>query len=217
MKIRNWLAAAGLVVGGMAWLAWPGIDAGGRSRGRAQHRQRQRRRHRRRIPVRGSDDNTKVCILGTVHGFIVPGEADNFGGFDPGVLYRFAIENTGDAKPDAFIDITFSERTNATDPQTASIRLPGVKGKAASFTAPTTPPTTAATADPQTVTTDPASGVSFFAGEVDDPFFFDIPGVQPVRRLGAGGHARRDPAHPRPRFVRRVQHPGHRAEHPAPT
>jgi hypothetical protein len=26
------------------------------------------------------------------------------------------------------------------------------------------------------VTTDPASGIGFFAGEVDDPFFFDIPG-----------------------------------------
>ena len=27
----------------------------------------------------------------------------------------------------------------------------------------------------QVVTTDAVSGVSFFAGEVDDPFFFDIP------------------------------------------
>jgi len=119
------------------------------------------------------NDNTKVCILGTVHGFIVPGEATNFGTFDHAVLYRFAIENTGDAKPDAFIDITFSERTNPTDPQTAIVTLPG---KGNQFTAPTTPPTLAATANPQTVTTDPGTGVSFFAGEVDDPFFFDIPG-----------------------------------------
>jgi len=121
-------------------------------------------------------DNSKICILGTVHGFIVPGEATNFGAFDSTVLYRFAIENTGDAKPDAFIDITFSERANNTDPQTASVRLPGIKGKGASFTAPTTPSTLAPTANPQTVTSDPASGVSFFAGIVDDPFFFDIPG-----------------------------------------
>ena len=49
-------------------------------------------------------DNTKVCILGTVHGFIVPGEAANFAAFDPNVKYRFDIENTGDAKADAFIE-----------------------------------------------------------------------------------------------------------------
>jgi hypothetical protein len=31
------------------------------------------------------------------------------------------------------------------------------------------------------VTTDPATGVSFFAGETDDPFFFDIPGFSRFR------------------------------------
>ena len=39
----------------------------------------------------------------------------------------------------------------------------------------------AATANPQTITTDPTSGVKFFAGEVDDPFFFDIPGFSRFR------------------------------------
>src|SRR5437763_564484 len=70
------------------------------------------------------NDNTKVCILGTVQGFIVPGEAVNFGSFDPNVQYRFDIENTGDAKADASITITFSERKNTTDPQTATVVLP---------------------------------------------------------------------------------------------
>jgi hypothetical protein len=117
-------------------------------------------------------DNTKVCILGTFHGFIVPGEAANFAAFDPNVLYRFAIENTGDAKPDEFIDLTFSERTAAGVPQTATIKLPNKK----TFFAPTTPSTLAATANPQNVTTDPVTGVSFFGGETDDPFFFDLVG-----------------------------------------
>ena len=36
-------------------------------------------------------------------------------------------------------------------------------------------PSEAATAPAQVVTTDPVSGVGFFAGEVDDPFFFDVP------------------------------------------
>jgi hypothetical protein len=122
------------------------------------------------------NDNTKVVLIGTVHGFIVPGEAGNFAAFDPTVQFRFDLEQTGDAKADASIIITFSPRTGATDPQTATITLPG-KGnpKKRQFTAPTTPASLAATAKTQTITTDPASGVQFFAGEVDDPFFFDIP------------------------------------------
>jgi len=90
------------------------------------------------------------------------------------VLYRFEIENTGDAKPDAFIDVTFGPRTAPNLPQTATIKLPGGK-KGSTFTAPTTIATQAATAPAPTITTDAESGVSFFAGEVDDPFFFDIP------------------------------------------
>jgi hypothetical protein len=43
------------------------------------------------------------------------------------------------------------------------------------FTAPTTISSTAATAPAQTVTTNAASGMQFFAGLTDDPFFFDIP------------------------------------------
>src|SRR5436190_17122679 len=50
------------------------------------------------------NDNNNVIIIGTVHGFIVPGEAANFGAFDENVLYRFSLETTGDPKPDSFID-----------------------------------------------------------------------------------------------------------------
>ena len=53
------------------------------------------------------NDNAKVVMVMTFRGFIVPGEAVNFTSFDPNVLYRFQIEHTGDAKPDAFIDVTF--------------------------------------------------------------------------------------------------------------
>jgi len=125
------------------------------------------------------NDNTRVILIGTVHGFIVPGEAGNFAAFDPTVQYRFDLEQTGDAKADASIIVTFSERTGSTDPQIATVVLPG-KGnpKKRTFTAPTTPVTFASTAVPQTITTDPVSGVKFFAGEVDDPFFFDIPAFQ---------------------------------------
>jgi len=130
------------------------------------------------------NDNTKVVIIGTVHGFIVPGEAGNFAAFDPNVKFRFNLEQTGDAKPDAFIEVTFSERTDSTAPQTATIVLPNKE----KFTAPTTPATLAAVANPQVITTDPTSGVKFFAGETDDPFFFDIPAFNRFVASVKAGH-----------------------------
>jgi hypothetical protein len=54
----------------------------------------------------------------------------------------------------------------------ATIDLPGGRR----FRAPTTAATTGATPNPQVVTTDPVTDAKFFAGLVDDPFFFDIPG-----------------------------------------
>ena len=129
------------------------------------------------------NDNTKVILIGTLRGFIVPGEAVNFGIFDPTVLYRFEFENTGDAVPDLTLDVTFSERTADPGPpgkeslqvpkaQTATITLPN----GVTFTAPVLNPSLGGSSPAQTVTTNAATGVQFFAGEVDDPFFFDIPG-----------------------------------------
>lgn len=127
------------------------------------------------------NDNTRVIISVTIHGFIVPGEANNFGFFDPNLRYHFEIERTGDATPDASIDVTFGERATSTSAQTATVNILGLGGskkKGLTFTAPTTPTTLAATANPQVVTDDPATGAKFFAGIVDDPFFFDIPATQ---------------------------------------
>jgi Domain of unknown function (DUF4331) len=118
------------------------------------------------------NDNTKVILALDVEGFVVPSELLNLSFFAPDVLFRFEIENTGDAVPDQRIDITFSPQTSRSQPQTATIKLPN----GTVFTAPTTVQTQAPTAKPFVVTTDPASGVSFFAGLTDDPFFFDIVG-----------------------------------------
>jgi hypothetical protein len=123
---------------------------------------------------RDPNDNSKIFLAMTLHGFITPGEAINFGVFDSRATFRFEIENTGDAKADEFIEVTFSPKgATAAEPQIASVKLPG--SKKVSFTAPTTPATFGATAPAPTITTDPASGVQFFAGMVDDPFNFDIP------------------------------------------
>jgi hypothetical protein len=117
------------------------------------------------------NDQTKIVIAFTVVGFIVPAEQLNQGSFAPDARYRIELEETGDAMPDRFIDITFSARASSTSPQTATITLPNGR----TFTAPTTPPSFQSVAPTPVVTTDQTSGASFFAGIVDDPFFFDIP------------------------------------------
>lgn len=83
-------------------------------------------------------DPTRAVLIGTTHGFIVPGEATNEAIFDPVIRYRFEIYNKhvnvarpvpvdpakpttkekaalakyiASIKPDKFIDVTFSART----------------------------------------------------------------------------------------------------------
>ena len=134
------------------------------------------------------NDSSRLIFLATFHGFIAPGENGNFGVFDPALRYRFEIETTGDAAPDQFIDVRFSQRVAAIpmggspndpgvpQPQMATIQLTGFGGNR-SFTAPATNPSpTAAVAPTQVITEDATSGIRAFAGLVDDPFFFDIPG-----------------------------------------
>jgi hypothetical protein len=118
------------------------------------------------------NDNSRVVMILTVNGFIVPAEAVNFGVFDHNLRYRFEIEANGNATPDGFIDVTFSEKaTSGATPQTATVRSTFFR----TFTAPTTNPTLNATPPEPVITTDQDTGITFFAGYPDDPFFFDIP------------------------------------------
>jgi hypothetical protein len=118
-------------------------------------------------------DNTRVVMIMTFNGFIVPGENTNLFVFDDNARYVFEVENTGDALPDRFYRVTFSTKTgSATTAQTATIELPDGR----TFTAPVTPSNHIDEVAPTPVVTEDAgSGVRFFAGIVDDPFFFDIP------------------------------------------
>src|SRR3989442_3405799 len=124
------------------------------------------------------NDNSKVVLALDVEGFIVPSELLNLSFFSPDVTYRFEIENTGDARPDASIEVTFSPQTSRSAPQTATIRFFDRERRhlSWSFTAPTTVQTLNGTPNPFVVTTDPKTDVSFFAGLTDDPFYFDIVG-----------------------------------------
>ena len=118
------------------------------------------------------NDNGRLVILFNVGGFIVPGEAANFGFFDPALRFRLELETTGDARPDMSIVYRFEPRTGAANaPQQAIVDLPSGRR----FYAMTTASTTLPTPNAQVVTEDPKSRARFFAGLVDDPFFFDIP------------------------------------------
>ncbi len=121
------------------------------------------------------NDNSRVVIAMTTRGFIVPSEAVNFGIFDPSIVYRFLVETTGDAVPDATISVTFTPRTSNAAAQVATIQMVRGASTVFSFSAPATNPSLAASAPAQVITRDASSGVDFFAGETDDPFFFDIP------------------------------------------
>ncbi len=119
------------------------------------------------------NDNSKLCLILSTQGFIVSGEHFGMAIFDHNIRYRFEIENTGDAVPDAFIDVNYSPGLGRVTNQTATITLPNGR----SFRAPTTVSNQEPTPPPPVITTDPASGVSFFGGNADDPFFLDDTGA----------------------------------------
>ena len=149
------------------------------------------------------NDNTQLILINTIRGFIVPGEAGNFAIFDEEVRFTFQVENTGDSKPDLVIDVNFNARQNPplqvkgavpllkgfSEPRTNQDALISFRGKVPAIFAgakgrshaPVTQPTLAAT-PPAEIITDlinakgESLGIKFFAGQQDDPFFFDIPG-----------------------------------------
>ena len=119
------------------------------------------------------NDNSKVVLIMSTQGFIVSGEHFGMAIFDSNIRYRFEIENTGDAKPDAYIDVYYSKGLGRVTPQTATIELPGGKR----FTAPPTVSNQEYTAPEFVVTNNSETGASFYAGVADDPFFLDDTGA----------------------------------------
>src|ERR1700689_1634936 len=131
------------------------------------------------------NDNSMVVLMMTTQNFIVSSEHFGMVIFDSNLRYRFEIENTGDAIPDTFVDVTYSPGVGRQTGQIATITLPGGH----SFSAPTPPanqeiyPTSVVSPNGQgpspepIVTTDPVTGAKFFAGAAADPFFLDDTGA----------------------------------------
>jgi len=133
------------------------------------------------------NDNSQVVLIMSTQGFIIPGEHFGMAIFDHNIRYRFEIENTGDAIPDTFVDVYYSPGLGRQTPQTATIVLPGGQ----TFSAQTTIATQEYEAPEFVVTEDEATGVRFFGGIADDPFFLDDTGAN---RLVASATA--NPGHP---------------------
>jgi hypothetical protein len=122
---------------------------------------------------RDPNDNSKMCLILGTQGFIVSGEHFGMVIFDHNIRYRFEIENTGDAIPDTYVDVNFSPGLGRVMNQIATVTLPDGR----SFRAPTTPANQEYTPIPPVITTDRATGVSFYGGAADDPFFLDDTGA----------------------------------------
>lgn len=119
------------------------------------------------------NDNSQVVLIMSTQDFIVSGEHFGMAVFDSNIRYRFEIENTGDAKPDAFLDVTYSPGLGRQMDQDATIKLPD----GTTFKAKTTKSTQEYEAPPIVVTDDDKSGAKFFGGNADDPFFLDDTGA----------------------------------------
>jgi len=111
----------------------------------------------------------RIALVLNSWAFVTPAQASTTT-FDPNLLYQFKIDNTGDAKEDRVIQVSFSG-TGAN--QTVSVR------------GPVAPPVVGAmnnqiaTADPVVTgkinqTLGSTNGIQVFAGVREDPFFIDL-------------------------------------------
>ena len=105
--------------------------------------------------------------------------------FDPNILYQFKVDNTGDAKEDKVIQVTF----HGTGPtQTVEVRgpmTPPVVGGMMNTIADVTPAVTGTINS----TLGTASGIQVYAGAREDPFFLDLEQflrILPDRRPSTG-------------------------------
>lgn len=119
------------------------------------------------------NDSSKVVLIMGTQGFVIPGEHFGMSIFDPNLRYRFMISNSGNPRPDMNLDVEYAPGVGRLTAQTATITLPNGKR----FSAHTTIATQLPQPNAPVITTDPATGVKFFAGVMDDPFFLDDTGT----------------------------------------
>ncbi len=124
------------------------------------------------------EDPDRLVLAMTVNPFSVPPENNTYY-FSPNVRYSFLIDVTGDASPDASIRVTFSDPSLG--PQELTVKVSGVPEFSGDATAGTVEPDAA---DP--VVVEGPQEILAFAGQRDDPFFFDLVGFNRFL-AGTGG------------------------------
>ncbi len=116
-------------------------------------------------------DATKVVMVMDVHGLIPAGQLPNFA-FDPGVLYQFKIDNTGDYVEDLVIQARFSGTGLTQKVLIAGPYKPLTTGTTTVFANPR--PVLGTINTPFTIPVSATQTMSVFAGLRSDPFFFDL-------------------------------------------
>ena len=126
------------------------------------------------------DDPDQLVLAMTINPVSDPGFAPTYA-FSPDVLYQFTIDNAGGPRPEHTIDVVFSPLSGGE--QRVRARFPDgtvVRGDA-------TPPSVGTEPNEPDIIDGPAgSDIQLFAGQRDDPFFFDLVGFNRFL-AGAGG------------------------------
>ncbi|MFM9958934.1 MAG: DUF4331 family protein [Phycisphaerales bacterium] len=120
------------------------------------------------------NDATRLCIMLTVNPFIKR-EQNAGSNFSENVRYRFEIDHNNDGRPERTISFTFLRLVTGGVP-TMKVDFPGTQFD---FDATVTQPSLAPTAPAPTVTT--FNTIQAFAGQRDDPFFFNNVGFARFR------------------------------------
>ncbi|MEO8560782.1 MAG: DUF4331 family protein [bacterium] len=111
----------------------------------------------------------RIALVLDSHPVLTPAQTPG-ASFDPNILYQFKIDNTGDAKEDRVIQVTF-KGTGAS--QTVEVRgpmAPPVLGAMMNTVSTAAPVVSGAVNQ----VLGSASGVQVFAGAREDPFFLDL-------------------------------------------
>lgn len=116
----------------------------------------------------GSSPDRVVLVMNS-WAFLTPAQAATTG-FDPNLLYQFKIDNSGDAKEDRVIQITFNG-TGAN--QTVEVRGPVLPPTVGAMNNQISTSDAVVTGKINTVL-GTSSGMQVFAGAREDPFFIDL-------------------------------------------
>ena len=111
----------------------------------------------------------RMVLVMNTRAFLTPAQTSS-AGFDHNQLYQFKIDNTGDAREDKVIQVSFSGTGAA---QTLEVRgpvAPPVAGSMANVLASAAPSVTGAI----NASLGSATGMQVFAGARDDAFFIDL-------------------------------------------